>query len=103
MSKMQYFLFLWLSCDHLENCVNCPKIPVCWSHSNNLIGAPKWVIDLQQKFFPPTWSLFHESTQFLGMQVCGLESPDANYFCTKYCNSVCKEVKAFPKEGLERD
>lgn len=61
------------------------------------------VTDLLQAFFPPTQGLFHDSDQFLGMHVCGLESPDANYFCTKYCYSVCEEMKASPKEGLGRD
>lgn len=60
------------------------------------------VIDLLQGFSPPTLSPFHESDQFLGMHVCGLESPDENYFCTKYCNSVCEETKSSPKEGLGR-
>lgn len=101
MRKMQYFLFLWLSCDHLENCLNCPNFPACWAHPNNLTGAAKG--DWSAEFFPPTQSLFHESDQFLGMHVCGLESPGANYFCTKYCNSVWEEMKASPKEGLERD
>lgn len=55
------------------------------------------------KVFPTSLSPFHESAQFLGMRVCRLESPDANYFCTKYCNSICKETKALPEEGWERD
>lgn len=52
MEKTQYFPFLWLPCDHLENCLNCPNFPACWTHSNDLTGAAKGLIELLQRFFP---------------------------------------------------
>lgn len=86
----------------LVNLPQFPQPPCLLGPFQQLTGAARGVTDLLQRFFSPTQSLFHESAQFLGMHVCGLQSPDGNYFCTKYCNSVCKEMKISPKEGLGR-